>query len=111
MTLGLREKMGGQFTIQEFRAQHDPTAATHVTIVGEPFWDLPWFPDFGREIIDREEFVFKGTPVIEQQTAHFLPSETLTAAICAWSRQSSAGQSAIFGSIRRAVCLPAHQVL
>jgi hypothetical protein len=77
VTLGLREKMGGQLTIQEFRAQHDPNASTHVTIVGEPFWDIPWFPDLGREIIDREKFVFKGATVIEQQTARFLPSETV----------------------------------
>jgi hypothetical protein len=77
VTLGLREKMGGQLTIQEFRAQHDPTAATRVTIAAEPFWDIPWFPDFGREIIDREKFVFKGMPTFEQQTARFLPSETV----------------------------------
>ena len=71
--------------------------------MGEPFWDLPWFPDFGREIIDREEFVFKGTPVIEQQTAHFLPSETVDGRDLhvVKARSSRRAQSAVFGSIRR----------
>jgi hypothetical protein len=77
VTLGLREQNGGFITLQEIGSPPSIQVTPRVTITGEPFWNISWFPDFGREIADREVFVTKQSPTMETNSARFLEPEIL----------------------------------
>jgi hypothetical protein len=70
VTLGEREKSGGFVTLRQTNTQR-------VEISAEPFWDMPWFPDFGREIADRGSFVSQGESQVEKTSSRLLKQETV----------------------------------
>lgn len=70
VTLGTREPSGGFLTVTQ-------SSAKNVQVRAEPFWDIPWFPDFGSEPEGREFFFTTSATATVTQSPRLIKKETI----------------------------------